>query len=44
MNTDLQQQIALSLLPNIGRKRMRTILNHTESLDHFFKAKKKRFS
>ncbi len=43
MNTDLQQQIALSLLPNIGRKRMRTILNHTESLDHFFKAKKKDF-
>jgi DNA processing protein len=41
MNTDLQQQIALSLLPNIGRKRMRTILNHTESLDHFFKANKK---
>jgi DNA processing protein len=42
-NTTLQQQIAATLLPNIGPKRMRTILSHTESLEHFFEMKKKEF-
>lgn len=42
-NTDLQQQIALTLLPNIGRRRIRTIFSHIDSLDEFFKLKKKDF-
>ncbi len=42
MNTsDLQQQIAVTLLPHFGKKRIRTILNHVGSLDDFFKVKKK---
>lgn len=42
-NTTLQQQIAVTLLPNIGPKRMRTILSFTENLEHFFNMKKKEF-
>ena len=42
MNTsDLQQQIAVTLLPHFGKKRIRTILNHVGTLDDFFKTKKK---
>jgi DNA processing protein len=40
-STDLQQQIAVTLLPHFGKKRVRTILRHLGSLDEFFKAKKK---
>jgi DNA processing protein len=40
-NTDLQQQIALSLLTNVGPKRMRTILKYFETPENFFLAKKK---
>ncbi len=38
--TDLQQQIALTLLHGAGRKRMRNILAHTQSVDAFFSEKK----
>ncbi len=40
-NTDLQKQIALTLLPNIGRRRIRTILSHLDNIDDFFDIKKK---
>lgn len=39
-HTDLQLQIAATLLPNFGNKRMRTILSHLDSLEEFFTAKK----
>lgn len=39
-NSNLQQQIALTLIPNFGSKRIRTILNYVESVDEFFKLKK----
>lgn len=38
--TDLHQQIALTLLNGAGRKRMRNILAHTESVSAFFTEKK----
>lgn len=38
--TTLQQQIAVTLIPSIGRRRMRNILNHTGSVEQFFKEKK----
>lgn len=38
--TDLQRQIAVTLLPKFGRKRMRTVLAHTETLEAFFHEKK----
>lgn len=38
--TTLQQQIAVTLLPQIGRRRMRTILAYTGSVEQFFKEKK----
>jgi DNA processing protein len=40
-NSILQEQIALSLLSNVGPKRMRTILKHIGSPRDFFNAKKK---
>lgn len=40
-STDLQQQIAVTLLPHFGKKRVRTIINHVGSLEAFFKIKKK---
>ncbi len=40
-STDLQQQIAVTLLPHFGKKRVRTILKYLGSLDTFFKARKK---
>lgn len=41
MNTNLQQQIAVTLLPHFGKKRVRTIIKHLGSLDAFFKTTKK---
>jgi len=38
--TDLQQQIALTLLPGLGRKRLRNILAQTENVETFFREKK----
>lgn len=40
-STDLQQQIAVTLLPHFGKKRIRTIINHVGSLEAFFQIKKK---
>lgn len=42
-NSNLQQQIALTLLPGMGYKRVRTILQHTGSIEEFFRWKKKQF-
>lgn len=39
--TTLQQQLALTFLPRIGRRRMRIILEHTGTLEAFFAEKKK---
>lgn len=38
--TNLQQQIALTLMPNFGSKRMRNILSHFHSIEEFMKEKK----
>lgn len=41
MNTiDLHQQIALTLLNKTGKKRMRTILSHTQTVEAFFSESK----
>jgi DNA processing protein len=39
-NTDLHLQIALTLLPGMGRKRVRNILNHVDDVSEFFSMKK----
>lgn len=39
--TELQQQIAVTLLPHFGKKRVRTIIQHLGSLDDFFRAKRR---
>lgn len=38
--TDLQQQIALTLLNKVGKKRIRNILSQVDSVEAFFKEKK----
>lgn len=42
-NTNLQQQIALTLLPGFGHKRVRSMLQHMDSIEDFFRWKKKQF-
>lgn len=37
--TDLQQQIALTLLNKVGKKRIRNILSQVDSVETFFKEK-----
>ena len=37
--TDLQQQIALTLLNKVGKKRIRNILSQVDSVESFFEEK-----